>query len=124
MKKTLSWVLILVLVLALAASVTAGLLGLWPDLRGDGGSHSTRPGLVAKAAGAVRCEAPGWTITIDRKDVDVYSCLFRRQFRRPGDPPTRMVCIAYANGIATDITENVQEAFADVLGARPACISY
>jgi len=70
---------------------------------------------VRLQAGRSRSTERTWTFTA------AYS---EGSFGGRATPRPAWSVIAYANGIATDITENVQEAFADVLGARPACISY
>jgi hypothetical protein len=59
MKKT--WVL--ALILALAASVAAGLLGLWPDLRSSGESTADRREKVRIANAVSRHLNEGWYVS-------------------------------------------------------------
>ncbi len=55
-------VLIVVLAVALAAAIAAGLLGLWPDLRGKSDSTKSERSEKLRIAAVVGQYMPGWEV--------------------------------------------------------------
>jgi len=85
-------------------------------MAGCGGSGNPSPSTVADAAGAVSCDNSGFygTGMADGKKHTIYDCMFAGQ--------TQPACVAYVNGIAKVVTDEVRAGFEGVTNGKPACV--
>lgn len=76
---------------------------------------SSSPDAVAATIGASSCDNSGYQVLsrFDGSKATIYDCTIG----------SRMRCVTYENGIATDATETVRLLFANTLGSsKPNCL--